>query len=351
MSHIELVDVSVHFESKGSTSVAVDQVSLNIEKGEIYGIVGLSGAGKSTLVRTINLLQEPSDGQVRIDGEELTSLSKESLRKKRQNIGMIFQHFNLIASKTIAQNLEFALKASRYPKKKRKERVEELLEIVGLSDKANAYPQKLSGGQKQRVGIARALANQPEILLCDEATSALDVETTEEILNILKHINQQYGITILFITHEMDVAKKLFHRMAVMEKGQVVEEGPTFDLFANPQVEMTKKLVSRALSLDIPGKLMENLEEGELVNIHYQGSGAYSPIISTLSKKLDVHFSIIHGKVDYIDGRALGVLLVHITGKAEEIEKSIHLLADDVFQIERVSQDRTVTEVTEYECR
>jgi D-methionine transport system ATP-binding protein len=340
MSHIELVDVTVRFKNKDTETAAVDTVSLAVEQGDIYGIVGLSGAGKSTLVRTINLLQEPESGQVIIDGQDIATLSKKALRKKRQNIGMIFQHFNLISSKTVAQNLEFALKASKFPKKQRKERVKELLTIVGLKDKADSYPVKLSGGQKQRVGIARALANQPEILLCDEATSALDVETTDEILTILKEINETYGITILFITHEMDVAKKLFHRVAVMDNGKIVEEGSTFDVFSNPRSDMGKKLVSRSLSLELPKDLLSRLQEGQLVTIHYQGEGAFSPIISTVSKELNVYFSIIHGKVDYIDGKALGVLLVHITGEAEEIENSIRMLEADVFKLERVEKKR-----------
>lgn len=345
MSFIELKDLSVSFKQKNKTVHAVQEVSLNVEKGEIYGIVGLSGAGKSTLVRTINLLQTPTSGQVLIDGQDITQLSKQELRKTRQKIGMIFQHFNLISNKTIAQNLTFALKAAQYPKAKRASRVKELLAIVGLEDKTDVYPANLSGGQKQRVGIARALANQPEILLCDEATSALDIETTEEILAILKDINQKFGITILFITHEMNVAKKLFHRIAVMDEGIVVEEGSAFDLFSNPKAELTKRLVRRSLSLEIPAELLNNLNDGELINIHYQGSNAFSPIISTLSKELDVYFSIIHGKVDYIDGKPIGVLLVHITGNPEEISKSIDIIQENVFMLERLS-DSNITEVS-----
>lgn len=345
MSFIELNDLSVSFKQKNKTVHAVQEVSLKVEKGEIYGIVGLSGAGKSTLVRTINLLQTPTSGQVLIDGQDITQLSKQELRKTRQKIGMIFQHFNLISNKTIAQNLTFALKAAQYPKAERASRVTELLAIVGLEDKANVYPANLSGGQKQRVGIARALANQPEILLCDEATSALDIETTEEILTILKEINQKFGITILFITHEMNVAKKLFHRIAVMDEGIVVEEGSAFDLFSNPKAELTKRLVRRSLSLEIPAELLNNLNDGELINIHYQGSNAFSPIISTLSKELDVYFSIIHGKVDYIDGKPIGVLLVHITGNPQEISKSIDIIQQNVFMLERLSESN-ISEVS-----
>lgn len=345
MSHIELVDVSVQFHTKNTRIDAVQNVSLKIERADTYGIVGLSGAGKSTLVRTLNLLQKPTTGKVLIDGKDITRFSKEELRKQRQNIGMIFQHFNLIANKTVAQNLAFALKASRYPATSRTQRVNELLETVGLSDKAHVYPANLSGGQKQRVGIARALANQPGILLCDEATSALDVETTEEIVQLLKKINKEFGITIVFITHEMEVAKKLFHHIAVMDKGEIVEKGPTFDLFSDPQASMTKKLVNRSLALDIPEELFGNLTDGELVTIHYQGSSTISPIISTISKELDVFISIIHGKVDYIDGKALGVLLVYITGDPDEVEKSIDLLKKEVFLLERLRSKEDLLEV------
>lgn len=336
MNHIKLEEVSVEFQTKTETVQAVKKVSLQIEKGDIYGIVGLSGAGKSTLVRTLNLLQRPTSGQIMIDGSEITQLSEEELRKQRQNIGMIFQHFNLISNKTIAQNVNFTLKASRYPKVKRAARIRELLKTVGLEDKADVYPANLSGGQKQRVGIARALANQPDILLCDEATSALDVETTEEIVQLLKRINQMFGITIVFITHEMDVAKKLFRHIAVMDDGHIVEKGETFNVFAEPQADMTKKLVKRSLALDVPDELLMDLQEGTLVNVHYQGSETVSPTISTISKKLDVYISIIHGKVDYINGKALGVLLVYITGKPSEVEESIQLLERDVHLLERL---------------
>lgn len=349
MSHIELVDVSVQFETKNTIVDAVKDVSLKIERGDLYGIVGLSGAGKSTLLRTFNLLQKPSSGQVFIDGNDITQLSKKQLREQRQHIGMIFQHFNLIANKTIAQNLAFALKASHFPKAKRSNRVKELLKTVGLSDKAHVYPSHLSGGQKQRVGIARALANQPEILLCDEATSALDVETTEEIVQLLKKINKEFGITIVFITHEMDVAKKLFHHIAVMDNGEIVEKGATFDIFSDPKARMTKKLVNRSLALDIPEELFASLTEGELVTIHYQGSGTVNPIISTLSKNFDVFISIIHGKVDYIDGKALGILLVFITGNPNEVEASIEVLKEKVFLLERLLSKEEFAEVTNRE--
>lgn len=249
MSVIELNDVSVTFHEGGRTVEAVKHVSLNVEKGEIFGIVGFSGAGKSTLVRTINLLERPTDGNVSIDGTDITGLKGTNLRELRKKIGFIFQGFNLITNVTVGKNIEFALKAGGYPKAQWSNRVHELLELVGLESKIDSYPSSLSGGQKQRVSIARALANKPEILLCDEATSALDLETTEGILALLQRINRELGITIVFITHQLDVAKQIFDRVAVMENGVVVEQGNTFDVFSTPKHPTTKALVERYLGI------------------------------------------------------------------------------------------------------
>lgn len=249
---IELKNISVDFKDKGQIVHAVDNVSLNINKGEVFGIVGLSGAGKSTLVRVINLLQKPTNGEVIIDGENITNLKSNELRKKRLKIGMIFQHFNLISGKTIYENIEFVLKADNYPKEKRKDRIEELLELVNLKDKRDSYPASLSGGQKQRAGIARALANNPEILLCDEATSALDLENTDEIITLLKNIKEKTNITIVFITHEMDVAKRLFDKVAVMSNGEIVEINDVYSIFANPIHQVTKSLIERNAKIELP---------------------------------------------------------------------------------------------------
>ena len=235
MSVIELNDVSVTFHEGGRTVEAVKHVNISVEKGEIFGIVGFSGAGKSTLVRTINLLERPTGGHVIIDGNDITALKGGQLSDLRKNIGFIFQGFNLITNVTVGKNIEFALKAGGYPKAQWPERVRELLALVGLENKIDSYPSSLSGGQKQRVSIARALANKPEILLCDEATSALDLETTEGILALLQRINRELGITIVFITHQLDVAKQIFDRVAVMENGVVVEQGNTFDVFSAPK--------------------------------------------------------------------------------------------------------------------
>ena len=252
MSVIELDDVSVAFHEGGRTVEAVKHVSLSVEKGEIFGIVGFSGAGKSTLVRTINLLERPTGGKVLIDGTDITGLKGATLRELRKKIGFIFQSFNLIANVTVGKNIEFALKAGGYPKSQWSDRIHELLKLVGLESKIDSYSSSLSGGQKQRVSIARALANKPEILLCDEATSALDLETTEGILALLQRINRELGITIVFITHQLDVAKQIFDRVAVMENGVVVEQGSTFDVFSAPKHPTTKALVERYLGIAVP---------------------------------------------------------------------------------------------------
>lgn len=276
MSVIELDDVSVVFHEGGRTVEAVKHVSLSVEKGEIFGIVGFSGAGKSTLVRTINLLERPTGGKVLIDGTDITGLKGATLRELRKKIGFIFQSFNLIANVTVGKNIEFALKAGGYPKSQWSDRIHELLRLVGLESKIDSYPSSLSGGQKQRVSIARALANKPEILLCDEATSALDLETTEGILALLQRINRELGITIVFITHQLDVAKQIFDRVAVMENGVVVEQGNTFDVFSAPKHPTTKALVERYLGIAVPPQLVPSLPAGTIVELRYKGSSRSS---------------------------------------------------------------------------
>lgn len=333
---IELRDVSVSFNIKGNNVEAVKNINLKVNKGEVFGIVGLSGAGKSTLVRTINLLQKPTKGKVIIDGQDITELKGEALRQIRLKIGMIFQHFNLISGKTVHENIEFVLKANSYPKNKRKERVDELLKLVYLEDKANVYPSNLSGGQKQRVGIARALANNPEILLCDEATSALDLENTEEILDLLQDINKKYGITIVFITHEMEVAKKLFDRVAVMSKGQIIEENNVYSIFANPKEQITKSLISKNLNVEIPKGVEHLICEGQLLKIYYKGEKSVDPVISFASKKYQVYISIIHGKIDYIQGKPLGILIINISGETKEINNAKKYIKENVSEIEEL---------------
>jgi len=335
---IELQAVSVAFKKQKKEIAAVQDVTLTIEAGEIYGIVGLSGAGKSTLIRTLNLLQPRTAGRILIDGQDITSLKGAAIRDVRKKVGMIFQHFNLISNRTIAQNLTFALKAANYPKEQREARVKEVLQLVDLQDKYHDYPNNLSGGQKQRVGIARAIINNPEILLCDEATSALDVETTEEILKLLAKINRELGITIVFITHELEVAHRLFDRMAVMEDGRVVEEGLTYDVFANPKESVTKRLVGRYFDLAIPDELSHSLSKGTIVELRYQGNHTLDPLISTISKNYPVSIGIIHGKIEYIKEQAIGILLVYVTGTPGAVQEAIHSMQEQVSSLRVVKE-------------
>ena len=336
---IELKDINVEFKIKGKKVQAVKDVNLKINKGEIFGIVGLSGAGKSTLVRVINLLQKPTSGQVIIDDEDITNISRSKLREKRLKIGMIFQQFNLISGKTIYENIEFVLKANNYPKDKRNERINELLSLVKLEEKKEVYPANLSGGQIQRVGIARAIANNPEVLLCDEATSALDLENTEEILNLLKDIHDKLNITIVFITHEMEVAKKLFNRVAVMSNGEIVEVNDVYSIFSDPKHEVTKSLINKNSSVDLPREIFDLLGEGEIIKINYKGNDSLKPVISEVAKNYNVDISIIHGKIDYIDNKPIGTLIVSIVGDKEEIARAKQFIKNNVVKTERIIND------------
>ena len=339
MSQIELKHIDVTFQQKKRIVHAVKDVSLTVEKGEVFGIVGLSGAGKSTLVRTINFLQAPSKGQVVVDGHDLTQAPRREIAMVRRKIGFIFQNFNLIGNRTIAQNLAFALTAGGYPEKQQPARIQELLELVGLADRRDNYPAQLSGGQKQRVGIARALANDPDILLCDEATSALDVETAEEIIQILKGINQRLHITIVFITHQLEVARSLFDRVAVMEAGQLVEQSATYDLFATPQSDMGQRLVNRFLSTQLPARVAAQLakQHGQLLALRYRGNDSLTPVITEIAKATDVDINIIQGRIEFVQDRAIGVLAVYLTGELPAISTAIQLFQQRVDYVEEVT--------------
>lgn len=332
---IELKDVSVVFKQKHGNFTAVDQVSLHIKKGDIFGIVGGSGAGKSTLVRTINGLQKVTSGQVIVDGEDVGSLSTHEIRNLRKKIGMIFQHFNLISRKTVGENIEFALKIQKYPKNKRRARTKELLELVGLDDKQDVYPASLSGGQKQRVGIARALAAEPKILLCDEATSALDVQTTEEIVDILKEINRKLGITIVFITHQLEVAKSLFTQVAVMSQGKIIEENEAYEIFANPKEALTRKLVKS--QIEIPEEIMSSTK-GQVLKLTYKGQKSVEPIIAYTNKTFDVVLNILHGRIEYIQGKPIGTLVVSLDGKREVVQEAIEYMKHHIEEIEIIKE-------------
>lgn len=333
MIRFEQVDVS--FKQKNQVVHAVKNVSLHIEEGEVFGIVGGSGAGKSTLVRTINGLQKPTSGSVLVEGVDITKLSSKEIRNLRKKIGMIFQHFNLISRKTVGQNIEFALKVQDYPKDKRQARTKELLELVGLEDKENVYPASLSGGQKQRVGIARALAAEPKILLCDEATSALDVQTTEEIVDILKQINGKLGITIVFITHQLEVAKRLFSKIAVMNQGEIVEVGSAYEIFASPKKELTRRLVKT--QIEVPEEIIKRAK-GELIKLTYKGEKSVEPIIAYTNKKYDVVLNILHGHIDYIEEKPIGILVVSIEGDARTISEALRYIEENVEEIEIIKE-------------
>lgn len=333
---IQLDAVSVHFsQGKQRGTQAVDKVSLHIRRGEVFGIVGTSGAGKSTLLRTINLLQRPGAGTVMVGGLAISRLEGKALREARQKIGMIFQHFNLMQTRTVAENVAFSLKAAGKSRDEIARRVPEMLHLVGLSDKADVYPARLSGGQKQRVGIARAIANHPEVLLCDEPTSALDLETSAAILALLKEINQQLGITIVLISHEMSVIKAVCDRVAVMTQGRVVEEGDVFDIFAAPQQAFTRQLVSHTLNLELPARLTEDLR-GTLLKILFVGDSAEQPVLSDVATRYGVSVNILHGKIEYIGTRALGILVVLLTHATDDtrISAAIAYLQSRTAQVE-----------------
>ncbi|MDL0421763.1 methionine ABC transporter ATP-binding protein [Caldibacillus thermoamylovorans] len=322
---IEIKNLTKTYFSKDREVKAVNNVSITIHDGEIFGIVGYSGAGKSSLLRCINLLERPTSGKITVDGVDLTKLDNKRLRQARLKSGMIFQHFNLVSQKTVAENIAFALKASKTPKNKIEKRVDELLDMVGLADKKDVYPGQLSGGQKQRVGIARALANNPKVLLCDEATSALDPTTTKSILNLLKKINKELNITIVIITHEMDVVKEICHRMAIMENGRIVEQGNVYDIFASPKEQLTKEFIQSVVSFDLP-KATLRLVKGTLVKLLFRGEVAGEGVVSETLKKFQINGNFLHGSIEYIQERPLGIFIMELTGDQEEINKAIHYI-------------------------
>ena len=325
---IKFEDVSITFNTKNAAVHAVRNVSFDIRKGEIFGIVGTSGAGKSTLLRTVNLLERPIGGKVSVDGIDITLLDKHSLRKARQKIGMIFQHYNLIHTKTVYENVAFPLRISGRRVEEISKRVPELLEEVGLSDKALTYPGQLSGGQKQRVGIARALANESHLLLCDEPTSALDLESTKSILELIRTINRKYGITVLLISHEMDVIKSICSRVAVMSAGEVVELNDVYGIFVNPQHDITRQLVRHSLNVEIPDGIPGD-HKGKLVKLLYRGNSALNPILSTAIRKYPADLNILHGRIEYIGNQPLGILLVQINGENHDVSNIIQYLKDN----------------------
>ncbi len=315
---------------------ALDDVSLEVKAGEIFGIIGLSGAGKSTLVRCINMLEQPQRGTVLVDGTDITALGKRDLRIARQRIGMIFQHFNLLSSRTVFGNVAFPLEITGEPNSEINQRVLELLELVGLEDKADSYPAQLSGGQKQRVGIARALANRPQVLLCDEATSALDPETTTAVLDLLQDINRKMGLTILLITHEMPVIQQICDRVAVIENGRIVENGSVLDVFTAPKTAQARRLVRGVIDIDIPPDLLERHsdEDSILLKISFIGTSAGKPIMADLMQRYPVVVNILFGRIDHIKDTPFGTLVVELSGEGQALEDAGAYLAQQDLQVE-----------------
>lgn len=330
---IELKNIAVSFYQKKQQIDAVKNVTLTIEREDVFGIVGYSGAGKSTLVRVINLLQRPSSGEVIINGKNILVFSPRQLRAQRKKIGMIFQHFNLMKERTIFGNIDFSLKYSGLTKGQRKEKIERLLERVGLSDKKEAYPSQLSGGQKQRVAIARALANDPEILLCDEATSALDPKTTSQILGLLKKLNKELGLTIVLITHEMQVVKEICNKVAVMEAGQVIEQNDIVSVFSQPKEVLTQDFIrtsshiDQALETIIQHPSLTDLSGNEvLVEFSYVGEQTSEPLIAQLYSEYHVVTNILYGNVEILQQVPLGNLIVILSGEKKQREKALDFL-------------------------
>ncbi|GAB6138662.1 methionine ABC transporter ATP-binding protein [Halanaerobaculum tunisiense] len=334
---IEVQNLDKIYHSEEGPVTALEGIDLEVTAGEIFGVIGPSGAGKSTLIRCLNLLERPTSGQVIVDGEDLTELSTSQLRKARKEIGMIFQNFNLLQSRTVAENVAFCLEIAGKGKREINPKVEELLELVGLADKADNYPSQLSGGQQQRVGIARALANDPKVLLCDEATSSLDPETTHSILELLQDINHQLGITIVLITHEMEVIKEICTQVAVIEEGKIVEQGDILNIFTAPQEPVTKNFLQRVVNANVPEELLSrvtvnNPDQGRLIKISFTGDSAGEPIVSDFVHTHQVNANILYGNIDKIQGTPFGTLIIELTGDREQIKTGI----EDLQQQEKV---------------
>ena len=346
---IEFTHVSKDFGSGEKMVRAVRDVSLTIQDGEIFGIIGFSGAGKSTLVRCINLLERPTNGTVVVDGKEMTALSPKELRLARRKIGMIFQHFNLMPSRTVFDNVAYPLQGQGLSKQAIQNKVRKLLKLVDIADKETAYPSQLSGGQKQRVAIARALANDPKVLLCDEATSALDPQTTKAILTLLKDLNQKLNLTIVMITHEMAVVKEICDHVAIMEHGQVVEQGEVFSLFADPKQPITQNFIRTTSNLQkieeliAEGSPVVQLQPGEvIVRLSYIQKNVSEPLISTLSQRFQISLNIIFADIEIVQDAPIGGTVAILSGEREQITKAMEYLIEKNVGVE-VLKDARVT--------
>ncbi len=330
---IRINNLSKIYRKDGNEVLALKNIDLEISKGEIHGIIGLSGAGKSSLIRCINRIEEPTDGEIWINNTNLMSLNHKDLRNMRKRIGMIFQNFNLLNSKTVFENIAFPLRLSKVSENKVKERVEYLLELVGLVDKRDIYPSRLSGGQRQRVGIARALASNPNVLLCDEATSALDPKTTKQILSLLKDINKKLDLTMVVVTHEMEVIKEICSHVTILEGGEIIEEGNTIDIFSQPKHRTTKEFVDQTQK--VPSAFLNN----KILYLSFTKGSAGEPIISRLIKKFDIEVNILCGNIEYIGEKSVGRLTIEIDVSPETLQNIVAFLKDSDVEVEVIENE------------
>ena len=336
MSEIEIKNLTKRFEVKGHTVTALKNISLSIEKGDIYGIIGMSGAGKSTIVRTINYLEKPTEGSVLIEGVDLGSLSEKELRKKRSKIGMIFQDFNLLEQKNVLDNICFSLEIAGVKKKDARNKARELLKTVSLEDKEKAYPSQLSGGQKQRVAIARALATNPGILLCDEATSALDPQTTESILKLLKEINEKLNITIVIITHQMSVVTSICNKVAIIDSGVLAEEGKVEEIFDNPKTDAAKELIYEKTIRYNP---VQTVNAKRTIRIVFRENSAYEPVIANVILKHKLPINILKADTKNVGGRAIGEMILGLPDGENVQESIISTLRESGLSVSEVSEN------------
>lgn len=344
MAEIKIENVSKTYSSKEGTVQALKNVSLTIRSGEIYGIIGMSGAGKSTLVRCMNFLEQPTSGNVLIKGRALGGLKEKELRKQREQIGMIFQHFNLLMQKSVRENVCFPMYIQGKKKKEAREKAEELLEIVGLKEKANAFPSQLSGGQKQRVAIARALATSPKILLCDEATSALDPQTTASILELLREINRKFNITIVIITHQMSVVRKICSHVAIMKSGEIVETGSVSEIFSHPKSDVARELIRKDEGDDISraessGNTKDLIQSGRKVRIVFSENSAFQPVIANMILKFREPVNILRADTRNIGGVAKGEMILEFAGDSRQVEEMQNYLKTCGIELEEVTDD------------
>ena len=331
---IKVDAVSKSYAQQKRITHALQNVSLTIEKGDVYGIIGVSGAGKSTLIRCLSGLVKPTSGKIFFHGNDIARMDKRALRGFHKNIGMIFQHFNLLSSRTVEGNIAYPMEVANVPKIEQNRRIDELLGLVGLKEKKEAYPSLLSGGEKQRVGIARALANRPEMLLCDEATSALDPKTTKEVLDLLKNINKKLGITIGLITHDMEVIKQICNKVAVIEKGRIEEEGLITEVFSNPKHTTTKYFLQKA-SHEIPPEFLKEISPNrKLLRLRFKEEAASSPILSEMVRKHNLDANILLGWIDRFQTLSVGTLIVELTGSPSGIADALDYLSKKSVQHE-----------------